>query len=382
MPGPPPITVLNLTKVRYLITAENVPALMELFGMLVLPLAVTKVAVDICGVAVSYVNALRRTLIDEMTGYALHMPPENFNTTLTTEVFMLPGFVGDRIANICLRPEIPPEVAAGLRLKLDVKNTTDSPLAIYAGDLEVEAGKMPFPIFNPTTEIAVIMPGARLVIGGIYIKSGVGRDNAIYNNACCGSYTHLDLEQYSDAEMRKEGGAAVSQSGYKLSSLVANPRCHRLSVYLPATSDNYHDEVHNRLSDGCSNIIERLRVLATSIEQHVKTPAGGLGGSGYTGRRGVQYTVVELESGLAEGTLRVPNETHTIGELLRSTIFERTPSIANVAYVIVSHENHLSLSVRHTEDVTHVILDAIKFAIASFDTIRLGLAAASGSRSR
>lgn len=82
---------------------------------------------------------------------------------------------------------------------------------------------MPFPIFNPTTEIAVVMPGARLVIGGIYIKSGVGRDNAIYNNACCGSYTHLDLEQYSDAEMRKEGGAAVSQSGYKLSSLVANP---------------------------------------------------------------------------------------------------------------------------------------------------------------
>jgi len=358
--------VVSVKITRHEITADDMPELRTLFRIDRLPLAQAHFEVEIKGVPTAVINALRRTLIDEMPGHALSVPAGG-NNKLTTEVFMLPQFVNNRIACIRLPPQIPPEIIANLRLKLDVSNRDAVPLVVYTGDLEVTEGEMPEPLFNPTTKLAVLQPGKTLVINDIYIETGYGRDNGVFNVATCGCYQHLDLEQFSDADMRDEKGVAANWSGYKISSLVANPRHHRLMATLPATTAK-PAEVRAVLVDACTNIVERLRLIATSVERRAEAPSGGFA------HCDIQYTVVELEAGLSEGTLQVPGETHTIGELLRRTIYELTPDISNVAYTIISHENRLSLSVRHTEDVTRILMRAVHHAIATFITIRLGVA--------
>ena len=351
------------------LTSEDVPKLQELFGLKSLPLSPAQVEIELKGVPTATVNALRRVLIDEMPGYALKVPVDGFNTELTTDPFMLPQFVNGRISGLRLRPQISGDTISTLRLKLDIANTGASPLSVFAGDLEITAGSMPEPLFNPTAKLAVLQPGKRIVIEGIYISTGYGRDNALYNVACRAAYTHLDIPQHSDAEMRDESGVAADSSGYKISSLLANPRHHRLTAILPATGPS-SAEIRAVFADACANIKERLRLISTTVERRSEAPSGGFA------HRGVQYTVVKLEAGLSEGILQIPGETHTIGELLRRTVFELTPDISNVAYTIVAHENRLSFSVRHTDDATPILMRAIKHAIATFDTIQRGITAA------
>lgn len=361
--------VVRVKITRHEITAADVPELRELFRLERLPLAQASVEIELKGIPTAAVNAFRRVVIDEMPGHALKVPADGFSAELTTDPFMLPQFVNTRIACLRLRPQIPADIVANLRLKLDVSNKGATPLAVYAGDFEAAEGAMPEPLFNPTTKLAVLQPGKRLVVQGVHISTGYGRDNGVYMVACRGAYSHLDLEQYSDAEMHEEKGVAADWSGYKVSSLLADPRHHLLTATLPATTANLA-ESRAVFADACSNIKERLRLIATTVERRAEAPSGGFA------HRGVQYTVIELEAGLSEGILQVPGETHTIGELLRRTVYELTPDVANVAYSIISHENRLSLSVRHTEGVTRILMRAIHHAIATFDAIQRGVTAA------
>ena len=68
--------------------------------------------------------------------------------------------------------------------------------------------------------------------------------------------------------------------------------------------------------------------------------------------------------------------TKMIGELLRRTIFDIAPDVSNLAYEIISHENRLVLTVRHTEDVTRIFQRAVRQAITTFDIIQKGITAA------
>lgn len=360
--------VVQVVRVRVDRRPLAVPELTELFGLAALPLAPSYVEIELKGVPTAYVNALRRAVTDEMPGRALAVPPGGFDTEATTETFMLPQFVNGRISCLRLRPQIPAETVANLRLALDVSNDTASVKSVYAGDL---TGGGPEPLFNPTTVLAELQPGKRIVIRGIYISTGYGRDNGVYNVACRAAYTHLDLPTHDDAEVRGRrdadaawSGSAADWSGYKVSSLVADPRHHLLTAVIPATTANAA-EVRAVFADACANVVERLRLIATAVDR----------GEGGGAHRGVQYTVVALEGGLTEGILDVPGETHTIGELLKRATFETAPDIASIAYRIVSHENRLNFTLRHAGgDVTQILKRAIKEAIEIFNAIARGIA--------
>jgi DNA-directed RNA polymerase subunit L len=357
------MSVVRVNITRREITAANVPELEKLFQLDRLPLAQAAVEIEFKGISTAALNAFRRVSMDEMIGYALKVPIDGFNIDLTTDCYMLPQFVNTRISCIRLRPQIAPEVIAKLKFKLDVSNKSAVPMPVYAGDLEVAEGKMPDSLFNPTTKIAVLQPGKRLVITGIYISTGYGRDNSIYNVACRGAYTHLDLEQYSDAEIREEDGVAADLSGYKVSCLVANPRHHLYTAILPAITPKLM-EAKTIFADVCANIKDRLQFITTSVERHTEVKTSG-----------IQYTVIDLEAGLFEGILQVPGETHTIGELLRRTIYELVPDIAYVAYTIVSHD-HMHLTIRHTSDITKILLRALNSSIELFDKLQADIVAA------
>jgi DNA-directed RNA polymerase subunit L len=361
------VEVVSIEVTRRELTAEAVPELRELFGLARLPLAPARITAVLRGVPTAVVNALRRVVTDEMPGRALRVPPDGFDVELTTDAFMLPQFVCGRIGALRLRPQIPVDTVAALRLELDVTNGGATPRAVYAGDLTVAAGAMPEPLFNPTAKLAVLQPGKRLVVRGIHVASGYGREHASFQVACHAAYTHLDLPQHTDAEMRDEKGVAVDSSGYKVSCLVADPRLHRLTATLPAATAD-PTEARAVLADACACVKERLRLIAGAVER--PHPAGG------GAPRGVQLSVAPLEGGLAEAVLQVPGETHTVGELLRRTIYELEPGVAFVAYVILPHEGRLVLTVRLAGDVSRALLRGVQHAIAVFDTLQRGIMAA------
>lgn len=346
------VEVVRVTLKRRELTAQKVPALRKLFGLEKLPLAETTLELEIKGVSTAIASAIRRTITDEMPGRALQVPPDGFSFEDTTEPYMLPPFVNQRISLMRLRAQISPDIVESLELELDVANSGSSVLSVYSGDMKIAKGTLTEPLFNPTYKIAELQPGKRIVIRGIRITSGFGRDDAAYNVSCCGVNLPLDIEQFTKAEMCEEKGPAADWSGYKVSSLVANPRHHLVRVVLPATTA-VEAESRVVLVDACSNIISRLRRIM-----------GAISGSGEL--HGIRLTVAQLEGGLEQGTLLIPSETATIGAILTRTIFEAGVSC-------VSHTGALTVTVDFAGDVGTLIRKAIHDAISVFDTIMRGI---------
>lgn len=386
--------VVRVTITRQEITAEGVPELAELFGLERLPLAPAKVEIELRGVPTAVANALRRAVIDEMPGRCLQVPPGGFDSAESTDPFMLPQFVNQlNLAVVPLRPQIPPETVKALRLGLDVTNPGTSALAVYTGDLEVTGGSMPEPLFNPTFQIATLQPGKRIVIRGIYISTGYGRDHAAYQVARRGAARPLDIPEHPeadthdaptyDAEGRQLTGAAADWSGFRVSCLVADPRRHLVSAVLPATGPDLAS-IRAVFADACANVKGRLRLVAAAVELHARAAGPGRERAGpppgaadqESAGAGVQFTVVQLQEGLSEGILQVAAETHTIGELLRRAVHDLNPDLVFAAYEIISHENRLRFTVRHTGDVARVLLQGAQHCIAVFEAIQRGIMAA------
>jgi hypothetical protein len=333
-------------------------ALRQLFGLERLPLAPVRFALELKGAPTAVANALRRALLDELPGHCLRVPPDGYDC-LNSDPLMLAQFVNHRIANIPLRPRIPPELE-GLRLELDVTNESSVPRVVHAGDLRVEGGsKRPPPLFNPTHELALLQPGRRLRIRGIQVATGRGADDAAFQVGRRAVCRPLDLPQFEEAEIREKKGAACDASGFKVSTLEANPQHHEVSAWLPAApAAGAAAEVRAVLARACASIRERLRHLAPVVDQKG------------AGRRGATYAAVRLESGLLEGTLRAPGETATIGELLRRTAFDLAPRLANIKWAPEEGGIVLTLSDR---DATRVLAAAIERAEATFAAIQRGV---------
>jgi len=346
------------------------PELKELFGLDEMPLAEANISLELHGVPTSLVNGLRRAATDEITGYAFQVPENGFRTDQTTDVFMLPQFVNQRLELIPLHQRAAAQAAAaGLKFNLNARNATAAPLIIYAGDLRMHAPSGSSSaaythrgaLFNPTIEIAVVQPGKTLVIEDISVVPG--RGHAMFQVATCGCYTHLDIAQYSDDEVRLESGAAADLSGYRVSCLVSDPRHHQLRLTLQATDAESASEVAAAtVVAACENIRARLRLVAAAVEGGSIEPASA-----------ITFTTLVLEGGLHEGVIRAPGETHTVGELLRRAIFDTAPDVSVVTYSVSAHEKALTLTLRASTDVSVIITEAILMATTALEDIVRGL---------
>ena len=345
----------------------SAPELEELFGIKQFPFPEADVTVELRGVPTAVVNGLRRAITDEILGYALQVPEGGFQADRTTELFMLPQFVNQRIELMVLHQSAAAKAAAlGVKFELNVANSSAVPLTVYAGDLRVTSGELPAAIFNPTYELATLQPGRTLVVTDIGIAAGRGRDHAMYQVACRGAFRHLDLPQHTDDEMRLEDGVAADSSGYRISCLVADPRHHELRFTLGAVVERHAEQdAKATLVAACENICARLRLVLGAVD--------GAGATGLPAAVGaMQFVSTPLESGLTEVTLNAPGETHTVGELLRRAVYD-TASVSYVAYAVSSHEKRLTFTLRATGDVTAILVEATQMAIRTLDGIRNSL---------
>lgn len=321
-----------------------------------LPLVNTYVSIEINEISLAFINAFRRTSLDELMGYSLQVPFD-MDWKNTTDEFMLPQFVVQRISLIPLKPNLSSDFNS-IKFDLNVKNTEIYPLYVYSKDLVLVSGKLSEPIFNPTFKICVLQPDKQIVIKGIYIGTGIGKDNASFQRVRCAAFTHLDIPQYDVSETHLPTGTQTDNSGYKISSMVSNPRHHLYTCVIPATNEN-KAEIISIFNDVCNNIKDRLKFILS----HVKSD------NGYSNQL-IDYSVIQLAEGTYEGILIIKNETHTIGELLKRTIFELIPDIINIRYNVISHEDSLKLVIQYKEHVTKILVKVLKYCISTFEILQ------------
>lgn len=370
--------VLDVVVERVELSGGAPARLRAMFGIERLPLAPARVEMTLDGVPTAVVNAIRRVVVDEMPGLCLQAPPigavradgapTGWDYDATTEKFMLPHFVLQRLAAVPLTVQIPPEQVRDLRWDLDVTNRTTGVLSVYTGDLVVVAGAMPEPLFNPCFILADLQPGCRLCVRGIFIQTGYGRDNSAFQVARCAAFTHLDIEQWPRADTHSRDGAQADLSGYRESSLVADPRRHRLRAVVPAAGPDPAG-VRAVFADACANVVARLRLVLNAA-----VVAGDTGAASAANATGASLLRIPLEQGLVEAVLLLPGETHTVGGLLRRAVFDLVPEISNVAYTIAPHENCLRLSIRSQDrDPVSVLHEATRGLITCFEQLRVDM---------
>jgi hypothetical protein len=388
------------------LTAARAPLLRELFGLEALPLAPSWLAVRLDGVPTAVVNALRRAATDEIEGCALEMPgleegaaggpPVGYDRALSTDRFMVPEFLRDRLAAVPLRLGLQRLLGrrwGDLRLRLDVSNPSAETASFFAGDLAVEAGPEDpealagGPLFNPTTELGFLAPGCRVVVGGIRLATGRGRDRAQFGVARRGAFRHLDLPEHPRWATHRPPAdpadplrlPAHDLSGYAEPSTVTDPRAHLLSMGFPATGP---DPAAPRaaLAGAAASLAARLRGLAAAV---ARAGAGGAAppgapGPGPGGRPegddeeapdSVRFAEVRLEGGLSEGILWAAGESFSVGEVVRRAVFDCAPEVAFVGCAPLAHEGVFRIVVRHTEDVRALLREALAMAVGTFDEL-------------
>jgi DNA-directed RNA polymerase subunit L len=363
-----PVEVPRLTIRTIAVKAEE--ELRELTGLSSLPFVSAMVKMEIKGVPTAVANSLRRVLCDEMRGRCL-IASKAPTTTGSSDPFMMDQFVQNRISMIALRARISDEIIRNVRFAIDVRNDTTSVMTVFSGDLKVTAGRLNEPIFDPTYEIAIVQPGQVYRVEDIHIEEGYGRDFAAYQVCVQTFLRHLDLREVPKTATHSADGAACDMSGYEESSLVANPRHHVVgfTVSVVPKGDAGIDDVKTVLIDACKNIKERIQLVQgalASVQHETKTSSTSSTSSG----GGVSFTLIDLESGLSEGILKVRGETHTIGNLLARSIYETTPDVSFCSYKCAPHESEMRLTVRHIEDVPGVVQRAAQQAYATFDGIQ------------
>lgn len=352
------VELVSIGLVRKEINNTNVPDIKKIIGIDSLPLVNTYVSIEIKGISTAYINAFRRTSIDEMTGYALQIPVD-MNWTETTDEFMLPQFIIQRIAMIPLKLNIGNELNK-ITFDLNAENNTTNIMNIYSKDLKLITGKLSEPIFNPTFKICVLQPGRKISIKGIYIGTGLGKDNIAFQRVRCAAYKHLDIQQYSRKDTHELNGSMADYSGYKISSMVSNPRHHLYTGIIVSTNKDTA-EIKTLFIDICINIKERLRYILSFIESTINNESSS---------QGIDYSTFQLSEGIYEGIIQITGETHTIGELIKRTIYDLIPDIINVKYILSLHDDKLKITIQYKEHVTGILVKSLKYCLSSFDSLQ------------
>lgn len=351
-------------------TPEIQQAFDELMGIegFKLPFASEHVEMILGDVDVSVANAIRRTLIDEMSGYCLSFDISDFKHDIYTDLFMDPEFIRLRVRGIKIMRHMSKDLLKNLKFAINVHNKTDDVLYIYAKDLILTNGKLDNAIFNPTYELAFVQPGRSLNIQNIRFDSGKGIYNATFNIACRSVSMPLDIEEYPKEEIYSAEGSQRVLSGFKISSLVANPRKFKIKFDLPAVLDNGGKTTYLTIMDVCTNIISRLQYIQRSIDesQNLQQTVDTI--------TFIRTDVVVDGITMKKFVINVKNETDTIGGLLTRTICNLDPDISCCFYSCIDHEKVMSLNVR--KEVTDplelevLVVDAIKQIIATFTSIK------------
>jgi DNA-directed RNA polymerase subunit L len=333
-----------------------------------LPFASEHVEMILNDVDISVANAIRRTVVDEMSSYCLSFDISDFKYDIYTDLFMDPEFIKLRIRGIKIMRHMSKDLLKNLKFAINIHNKTDEVIYIYAKDLILTHGKLDSAIFNPTYELAFIQPGRSLNIQNIRFDFGKGMYNAAFNIACRSVSMPLDIEEYPKEEIYSAEGSQRILSGFKISSLISNPRKFLIKFDMPAVLNNNGKTTYLTIMDVCTNIISRLQYIQRSIEesQNAQQTVDTI--------TFIRTDVVVDGITMKKFVINIKNETDTIGGLLARTIYNLDPDISCCFYSCIDHEKVMSLNIRKEVidplELEILVIDAIKQNISTFTSIK------------
>lgn len=359
-------------------TRITLPEYRELMKIKEPPLTNCHVTLEIKGVATAVANAIRRVPIDELKHHALYIHAyraENEEKRIQEDPFMNEQVLSQRIKNIPLRPRIPDNIVKNARFRLMIENKSDSTKTVMSGDISVVDGIQKSGtasekiLFNPTAELAFIQPGYCIYVHDIRIREGYGKIDGVFRAACLGRLKHLDIPEAPAKETHPRGAPRADESGYLVSTLVADPRHHQIGFTIPATGPD-PEEAIGVIVASCANIIERLRAVLIGLKEVNAATVDAAPKRG----EGIHFTLIEGD--ISEGILWVSAETHTIGNLIKRMIFELKPSIVFVDYTCIQHENGIRVTIKDRSDVVKLARDGVQRGIDIIEKIKSGVESA------
>lgn len=198
-------------------------------------------------------------------------------------------------------------------------------MRVKSRDIEsTSKGKLPF---NETFDLAMLNQGRYLSIDKIYVQRGYGYTHGGFTVASGVACVPLDQQPYDVNTM--EG----VQAG------VSDPRVHRLSFTLNGTIA--HGEL---MRSACDEIIRRLDYTSKAVTSVYHSDD--------------TYHLV------------LPNETHTIGNILVKGLCEQYPDVPAATYSSDPLAKTITVSLRTTDDIETMIVDVCKNNMKTIGVIR------------
>ena len=323
--------------------------------------AYARITFELQDVPIEVANAFRRVMIDELPGYCLGVDnPYNCITKhKDADNFMIDDFIAMNISMIPLRYHIPSKYKE-LRWSIKVENNTAMELPIYSRDLKLTKGSLDTILFDQNIMIGIIQPYRFVEVKDIFIKEGIGREHASFQNVNRCVCLPLDIEEYPREETHLPGGSQVDFSGYKVSTLEADPHHFKISGIVNATIETTNQEAQLISRNVCDNIINRI----TIIEDGIVTGAN----------INVEFvTATSLETN--ECTLRLYDENQTISYLIQRYVAELYPltedTNVTITQVYIPHEFVVEIRVvSSTHTVKDVLINGLKEITRVFETLK------------
>lgn len=326
------------------------PSLSIVRGIRELPLARARVCMEIEGLSDTGINAIRRTMLDEIEGAALQTALDEFVIDAQYDDFAQQHFIMMQIAFIPLRLNLDKNIISSIYYSLHKINSSAVPMKIYASDLELHfmPGVRPFAIkeaiFNPTFVIAEISPGKALQIKHINIVTGYGNVNASFQPICRAAMENVDIEQYSPQEMNMKSEVS-EMSGYKVSCMLADSCHHRIRFVVKAYS--HESEILSFIRNTFINLVSRFRAVINVV----------------SGANIIDYT-----DGMKQLTIEL-DDTVTVAHTIVKAMFDYTKNtIYHVSYVNNDTINKRVLKIIHIDPIS-VLTSTLQYIVAVYEKL-------------
>jgi len=310
-------------------------------------------------------NAMRRVITDEILHYYLTTTnAKNIKTEPTNDVYINLPQLEFQISQIPLCYSIPKTIIKDIKFDIDITNNEITNKVVHCGYLKISGTELTYPIFNPTFKLCVLSSGCYLKISDIKIVQATGRQFSGANLTANAIYRPLDIEEHSLDEMNREENRLKTfshGSGYKIPSLLAKPKHFEFQFNVRATSKNYIKEIDQILNDVCDNIIFRLRNILMYISKE------------YIDEEDNIQSAIELQAdnGTSRYIIIIPNETHTIGNLIVSLLLDIYPQCPSITYSI-TFEKNLEIVIIYEDgcDIYKYVSNTIKSGITLYNEIK------------
>lgn len=360
-----PIVVLSLAPT---VTDPEITALLPKSGEHPI-----RAVINILGINNAIANGIRRALVTEMDNYALLLKQDSWRTN---DEFLNIDFISDRVRLIPVTRDL---VKEGMQFILDAVNDTNDPMSVKTKLLRAQNAQgnpiklKELPFFE-TIEIACLLPHKELHFT-VEIISANGMADSAFSTAFTAQSIPFDERPTDITDATRSTSTASAASDTISTPLAPLPYPDKARAVQSASLSNAHNfqiifecvgkgdpsEILRRAID---SLISRARAIssATMIVGQEKQ-------AGSSTAQAMGVSVAEDIIGLH--MIKMPGETHTIGNLFMKCCTDIYPDVDFVSYHIDDLSGELSIRIRTTGEPVEKLRDTVvAYIIRKYEEIK------------